>query len=89
MKATGMRTRSRGTPLGQDAYITQQKLKIRGGLFQSKNFYTEHPLTNAFQYLQLLNCVHHGRDRQTIPVMIAHLYLLNTLVVVERVVKNL
>ena len=31
MKATGMRTRGRGTPVGQGAYITQQKLKIRGG----------------------------------------------------------
>ena len=38
MKATGMRTRGCGTPVGQGAYITQRKLKIRGGSIQSKNF---------------------------------------------------
>ena len=46
MKATGMGTRGRDTPVGQGAY-TQRKLKIRGGSIQSKNFYTEHPPTTA------------------------------------------
>ena len=46
-KATAMRTRNCGTLVGQSAYITQRKLKIKGGSIQSKNFYTEHPLLTA------------------------------------------
>ena len=90
MKATGMRTRGRGTPVGQGAYIMQRKLKIRGGSIQSKNFYTEHPPTTASTPSIITpHSSRGGGDRQMIPVMIAHLYLLNTLVVVKRVVKNL
>ena len=47
MKATGMRTRGRGNPVGQGVYIMQRKLKIRGGSIQSKNVYTEHPPTTT------------------------------------------
>ena len=47
MKATGVRTRGRGTPVGQGAYITQRKFKMRVVSIQSKNFYTEHPRTAA------------------------------------------
>ena len=42
-----MRSRGRGTPVGPGAYITQRKLKIKGGSIQSKNFYIEHPSTTA------------------------------------------
>ena len=31
MKTTGIQTRARGTPVGQGVYITERKLKIRGG----------------------------------------------------------
>ena len=47
MKATGMRTRGRGTHVGQGAYITQRKLRIRGGSIQSK-FLHRTPTDNCF-----------------------------------------
>ena len=41
-----MQTHGGGAPIGQGAYITQRKLKFRGGSIQSKMFYyQEHPTT--------------------------------------------
>ena len=40
-------TRGCGTRVGHVTYITQRKLKISGGLIQSKDFYTEHLPTIA------------------------------------------
>ena len=88
MKASSMQTCGGGAPIGRGAYITQRKLKFRGGSIQSKKF-TVKNAQQQYQHFRLLPQIHHSLARQTIPVMIARLHLLNIPAVVKRVVKNL
>ena len=83
-----MQTRGGGASIDHGAYITQRKLKFRGGSIQRKTF-TAKNAQQQHQHLRLFPHVHHRVARQTIPVMIARLYLLNIPTVLKRVVKNL
>ena len=88
MKVSGIQSGGSGDPIGQSAYITQQKLKFRGGSIQSKKFYCkEHPSPSIISPHSPQIAI--ALARQMIPVMIAHLYLLSILAVVKRVVNNL